>query len=166
MIQPISYSNTNFRGQMQVSMKNNSSKGIDEILSKLPEGEEKEMFQKTIDSFQKEIEEKTPDDASFVLEMTYDDWFAGGVLKSGKSVIFDVRDLNDSTGKKLFKGEMPITRSNGNLWKEGKSFKKDIEKFFKGASETVINNFRFRQAVEDARKPKTSPKKSLLDEIS
>ena len=55
MIQPISYSNTNFRGQMQVSMKNNSSKGIDEILSKLPEGEEKEMFQKTIDSFQKQI---------------------------------------------------------------------------------------------------------------
>lgn len=146
-------------------MKNDKNKGVEEIVSKIPEGEEREIFQETVDTFKREIEENTPDDASFVLEMHYDDWYAGNVLKSGKSVTFDVRDSKDST-RELFKAELPITRKDGRLWKEGNGFKKDLEKFFNGAKRTVIDNFRFRQAVEEARKPKEKPRKSLLDTVS
>lgn len=169
MIQPISYSNTNFRGNVQVAIKNAPNKGIEEIKSKIPEEAEREAFETAFDGFTQRIAEATPEDASFLLELEYGDWHAGGVLKSGKSVTFEMKDLNDS-GKRLFKGELPLIRRNGKLWQRDennkkKDFTNDIEKFFSRASRTILNAFGFNEAVRRVHAPKNT-KSSSFDKIS
>ena len=116
MIQPIAYTNTNFTGHVKVSMQNNPSKGIEEILSKIPEGEDREAFREEFDSFTKQIEEGTPDDTEFDVKLDYDDWCAGGTLLAGKGITFTIKNANgDTLEKPLCKKELPILRKDGTL---------------------------------------------------
>ncbi len=166
MIQPISYSNTSFTGKVNVSMKNNSSKGVDEVLSKIPEDEDRKTFEEAFDSFTKQIEEKTPDDASIDITLGFGDWYAGGTLKSGKSVTFEIRNSKSDTTRPLCKSELPILALNGDLWHDGDSLKSELKKFFDGIGRTTISTFNFREALERSRHPKQAPKKSLFDRLS
>lgn len=167
MIQPISNLNTNFKGHVNVSMRNNPSKGIDEILSKFPDKESREIFAEEFDSFTKQIEEKTPDDTSFDIRMSYDDWYAGGTLKAGKSISFEIVNVDNVNAEKLLcKSELPILRKNDKLWYNENDFAKNLKSFFNSTCRKATNTFNFRETVENSKRPKQPSRKSLFGEIS
>lgn len=165
MIQPITFSNTNFKGNLQIVAA--SGKTMEDMVSKIPGEVEQIIFTEELDIFKKEFEEATPEDASFTMNIDHCPKHFGNALPYGDQFVFEIHNnaQKEAGAPALYKKGYGITNREGNLWKKENKFQKDFAKFLKDAKIEILNTFNFREAVKRNRAPKAKPKTSLLDRL-
>ncbi len=147
MINKIAYNNTAFTGHLAIQA--GQGKSVDDIISKIPNEEERIIFKEELDTFQKRVESETSDESNFILTLGHREWEAGNTLPSGHGITFNVvdtgREHNDSISDIY-----PITRKNGKPWSIGAKFQSEMKEFFNELRKSVVQRRNLYEAREKA----------------
>ena len=81
MINKIAYNNTTFTGHLAIQAE--QGKSVDDIISKIPNEEERIIFKEELDTFQKRVESETSDESNFILTLGHREWEAGNTFQAG-----------------------------------------------------------------------------------